>query len=483
MVVSLVSLPLLLRGLGPTAFGTWVLVQTFSAVTGWFSLADAGVGTAATRAIAEKASIGEDGAVAPLVSSAMSVYAGLGLVCTAGLALAGPAFLPDLFKTPAWLTHDLRLALVVFAVQVLLDLMTEGAEACLEGLQRVDLSRAIDAFRRTLVALSTVVVAQINGHLAAVAVASLAASAVGMVCAGLVLARNVPGPPAAPSVPDVRHLLSYARTVALLRPIGVLHRTMDRLVVGAVLGPEAVALVEIATQIQNGADAVLGASAYAVVPTAAWLSAREDHATMRELLHRGSKYSLLVTMPVATVAAVLAGPLVRVWLGNAYSDAAGLAVIALLTVIVVAPLQVGSSLLLGVGRAADILRAAGTAVLVNLAASLVLVRVTGIVGVFQATLLASSVLVPFLARSVLRSVGSELATFVRDAVTPVILPTLALLAGTGTVVILPLPDVVTIVCGAAVGLGLYAVVALRRSVDQDDLAELRSVAVRRRGHR
>ncbi len=56
MVLSLASVPFLLRGLGIEAFGVWALLQSFSAVTGWLSLADLGVGLAATRHIADHAS-------------------------------------------------------------------------------------------------------------------------------------------------------------------------------------------------------------------------------------------------------------------------------------------------------------------------------------------------------------------------------------------------------------------------------------------
>src|SRR3954467_10992070 len=57
MVVALATLPLLLHGLGAQAFGLWVLLQTFSAVTGWLSLVDLGVGTATARAVAERAAL------------------------------------------------------------------------------------------------------------------------------------------------------------------------------------------------------------------------------------------------------------------------------------------------------------------------------------------------------------------------------------------------------------------------------------------
>ena len=299
MVVALVSLPLLLDGLGRTAFGTWVLIQTFSAVTGWLSLADIGVGVAATRAIAERASLGDDRSSAGIVSSALVLFAALGLVCAVALAVLGPLLLPGLFNTPDALRDGLRLALLIFAAQIVMDLLTEGFEACLEGFQRVDLSRAVDATRRTLVAVATVVAAQVDHRLEVVAAASLAASIVGALAGGVVLSRQLPLRSFTPSAEQIRNLLRYGRTVAILRPLGVLQRTMDRLVVGAVLGPGPVALVEVATQIQSGADAVLSASGYAVAPASSWLSAREDRTTLRELLHRGTKYSLLVTVPVA----------------------------------------------------------------------------------------------------------------------------------------------------------------------------------------
>jgi O-antigen/teichoic acid export membrane protein len=266
-----------------------------------------------------------------------------------------------------------------------------------------------------------------------------------------------------------------------LRPIGVLHRTMDRLIVGAVLGPGAVSLVEIATQMQNGADSVLSSTSYAVVPSAAWLKARQDHDTLRELLHRGTKYSLLVTVPVGLLAAILAGPLVRVWIGARFAEAAGLAAVALAYVLAVGPLQVGSTLLVGVGRAGAILRAAAVALAVNFGLSLVLVHAVGIVGVFQASLVSAALLVVPLGRAVLREVGSPVGDFLRTGVAPVLLPAAGLAGVAGLAVAAPVPDGVTLVLGGLGGLAIYAAMAFRWSVRTDELEELRSLVGRSDG--
>jgi O-antigen/teichoic acid export membrane protein len=481
IVLTLISLPLLLHGLGTVAFGTWALVQTFSAITGWLSLVDLGVGTAAIRAIATRASLDDRQGVVTSITSALACFAALGLACAAVLAVVGPAFLPGLFKTPSALRGAVRFAVVLFAVQVFVDLLTEGLEACLEGLQRVDLSRAVDAFRRTGVAAATSAIALAGGGLRGVAAASLAASAGGFVVGMAVLGPRLGASNRLrPSFTEIRSLLAYGRTVALLRPLGVIQRTMDRLIVGAVLGPAAVALVEIATQVQNGADAVLSATTYSVVPTSSWLRARGDEDSLEELLLSGTRYSLLVVLPVVALASTLAGPLIRLWVGAGYSAAGGLAVVGLLTVALAAPLQLGSSLLLGVGRARAILRAAATALAVNLSASLLLVHLVGIVGVFEGTALGTAVLIPLLGRPILVEVGVSARRFLRVAVVPTVIPTAALAVVTGAVVAFHLPDLTTVIAGTLAGGAVYVVVVSRVALQPGEFRKLKEAVIGRR---
>ena len=478
MVLALATLPLLLRGLGPVAFGTWALLQTFSAVTGWVSLADLGVGTAATKAIAERASLDDKHGVAVNVGSALASFLALGLACAAALALLGPALLPRLFNTPDTLRAALEFAVLLFAVQILVDLLTEGVESCLEGLQRVDLSRAVDAIRRTAIAAGTSAVALAGGGLRGVAAASLVASLAGLVAGLAMLVRRLPAHVRpSPSMRTARELFAYGKTVAVLRPLGVIHRTMDRLIVGAVLGPGAVTIVEIATQVQNGADAVLSASSYSVVPTSSWLRARGDEASLRELLATGTRYSLLVTLPVVALGAILAGPLIRLWVGSDYPSAPKLAALALAYVALTAPIQVGSNILLGVGRAGAILRAAAVSVVVNLALSLALVHAMGITGVFLATLVSAAFLVPLLGRSALEEVGVGGRQFAGEAVGRALLPIVPLAGAAGAIVALPLNDWATVIMGALIGAAAYGITAPRLALEPGELRKLKQTVL------
>jgi PST family polysaccharide transporter len=215
-----------------------------------------------------------------------------------------------------------------------------------------------------------------------------------------------------------------------------------------------------------------------VIPSASWLRARDDRRSLRELLERGTKYSLLLTLPCVIAPMVLAGPLVQVWVGDEYAAAAGLAAVGLLYIAATAPLAVGSNLLVGVGRASAVLRAVLFAVPVNLVSSLVLVHLVGTVGVFLGTLIGTAVLLGPLGTAVVREVDTSATEFLRTAVAPVLAPSAALSVVTLLALLAPLGDLTTLVVGFGAGGLAYAAVALWRSLTVAELRELRA-ALRR----
>lgn len=479
VVLGAISLPLVLRGLGVEAFGLWVLVQTFSALTGWLSLGDLGLRVASVRAIAGPAATGDRSAAERAAVTAQALFGAIGVVSAAALVTAGRAWLPAAFRAPADLVPQVRFAIACFAVQVAVEFAMAGTQARLEGMQRVDLARAMHAVRLTLIAVATSVVALQVGTLRSVAFASAAASSCAFVVTLAVAHRHVALARVAPSWTEARTQFRYGLQVGMVNATGVLHRTMDRIIVGVTFGPAPVALVEIATQIQNGVQSVLTASAYATTATAPWLHARSESDRLRSLLLRGTKLSILVTLPAAAVAIVLADPLVHAWMGQAHAVAAGLTAVATIAVVMAAPLQVGSIVLQGVGRAGVVLRAAIAAVVVNLVASLVLVHVTGVVGVFQATLLGSLVLAVPLTRGVLRVGGVTGREFWLRAVAPTLLPagSATLGAACGLLVDGAWPSLLvgTVLAGIAWGATTW-----RCALDDDDRLHLRDAVSARR---
>src|ERR1019366_9925923 len=94
-----------------------------------------------------------------------------------------------------------------------------------------------------------------------------------------------------PSWAALRTVFGFGWVVGGSRIFSVVHHNMDRLIVGVILGPALVSLVEIAAQVQNGVDAVLSAAEAPVVPAAAWLAPRSSGAHPPELLFPRTKYA------------------------------------------------------------------------------------------------------------------------------------------------------------------------------------------------
>lgn len=483
MVLGLVTLPLLLSGLGTQAFGVWVLLQTLSVTSGWLSLGDLGLSTSTVRYVAADESAGRHDHARRVAGTALVAFAALGLFWGALVGLLGPRVLPTLFRVPDGLSAEFEQAVYWFALQTIADFAIQGILAVLEGAQEVDRSRSLEMLRRTLVTGGSAVAAAAGLGLAGVSMVAFVGTTAALVGSLHLLHRRSRLTSGRPQLEALRLLVRYGSSVALLRPLGVLHRTMDRMVVGVVLGPSAVALVEIATQLQNGASAVLGASSYAVTPSAAWLDGRGDRHRLRELVENGTRYTLLVTFPVVVLTAVLAGPAVALWVGPDYAAAVPLVVLAVAYVGVVAPLQVGSNLLVGIGRAHSVIGAAAAGLVLNLGLSLALIGPLGVRGPFVASLVGAVAVLPLLGRSILGAVDLAPGQFLRSAVLPPAAASMVLGAAALVPVALPLGPLATLIIGGFVGIAAYSwaapAVAMGDGELRDLLAGLRSPAQRR----
>jgi O-antigen/teichoic acid export membrane protein len=186
-------------------------------------------------------------------------------------------------------------------------------------------------------------------------------------------------------------------------------------------------------------------------------------------------------MPGVTAIAVLSGPIVALWLGPKYAEAAGLATVAVLNVAANAPLGVGSQMLVGLGRARAVLRCDAISVAVNVVASVSLVHAVGIVGTFIGSIIGSLVLTALLLPPVLEETGLGLRHFTRSSLFPALPPSVAMAAAAGAVLLLPLGSFLTVLLGGLFGLVVFILVARQWSLEGSEVGELRALLQRATG--
>ncbi len=470
VIVGVATLPIVLRGLGPTQFGLWVLLQTLSAVSGWLSLADLGLRAAVVREIAHALGRGDGDTANRIAGTALRLYCALALAVGLVVFVLGRSLLGSWFATPDGLTATFRLATVWFAMQISAEIGLVAAQTQIEGNQRVDIARAIHALRATAVAASIAVAASTSGSLSSVAGASAGATCLAAVSAWFVASRVTTTRPLGWSRPLAMQLVRYGAQIGAINATGVLHRTMDRIVVSAIYGPAAVVLVEIATQIANGASIALSV-AHPLTATAAWVDGRGDEAGLRRLLLRGTKLTLLATLPAAAIGTFLAPNIVEVWVGTRWSDAASLAALAVAGAVLAAPSQPSSLVLQATGRARVVLIPAVAAVGANLALSIVLARRHGVAGVFWATIATAVALgFPIVTRA-LRHTGTAVEALFRTAFAPTIVPAAAAFGGAllGRMIDGGLTG---LVAGCAASLTAWSLTTIACGLGRDDRASL-----------
>ncbi len=144
----------------------------------------------------------------------------------------------------------------------------------------------------------------------------------------------------------------------------------SRIILGAYRSPTAVGQFEGPVRAHNLLYALGGALAVPVVPTASRYVAAGDSRRLRELVLRGTRYTLALFVPLCVTLMVLAEPILDVWLGDRYGEGAAALAILVSYWLLYGGLVVTPGFLVGAGRARDVgLVMVGAAVL-NLALSL-----------------------------------------------------------------------------------------------------------------
>ncbi len=428
ILIGLLLTPFLIDRLGLQAYGVFALALTLTFASGYASLSELGIEGATVRYVAEALADHDMRAVNRTVSTSLAVFCVIGvLIAPIAVALAHPFV--ELFGVPSHLRGAAMACFVLVGAQLAFELPARAFVAVLEGTQQFVICQKVELVcALAQAALYVTVVLQgwgIAGLGGALAVTSLGA----LVAYWILAHRAVTGLRASPfgaRRSELTRLVRFGGEVLWLRVTSTVYNQMDRMIVGIALGPRSVALYEIANKVQAGAGAIASVSVSAVVPAAA--SLRRETAVLRDMYVRGSCYATAASLPFAVGAFIFAKPLLLSWIGPSAAPAVDGARLFVVYGAIQVVHNVGSTMVYGLGRIRFLLIVHTAGTLVNLGASIVLVRSLGFSGVIAGTLLASGLAWPLYLWNYLDVFDCSLHTWLRRLVAPN-LPGLALQVG------------------------------------------------------
>src|SRR5215210_133905 len=413
LLALLAIVTLLARDLRVAELGAYGLVASLA---GYLLVLRNSVASSAVRAMAGAVDAQERGRVFA-AAAALYVVVGLAtgvLIAGAALAVAGLVLDGELARQARIGGVGLgALTAVGIAASVYLDaLRAERRFAQAAGAEMA-------AVLLYLVVMVTLVLADASlGALIAVSGALPLLS--GLICAGIARRSQLPRT-LSRSGRERRHTAAIVPTAGWLLVIELSNLFMyasGRIVLGAYRTPTAVGLYEGPVRAHNLLYALGGALAVPTVPTASRYAATNDERRLHELAVRGSRYTLALFVPLCVTLMTLAEPIIRVWLGERYTDGAPALTILVSYWLLYGALVVTPGFLAGAGEA----RAAGltlaSAAALNLLLALVLTPELGVEGPAVATAGALVAAFPLLLRIGLRASGVRLAELMSRAALP-----------------------------------------------------------------
>lgn len=384
---NLLLTPLILSYLGQDRFAIWTL---FWSLTFYFFLLDLGLGPSLVKHLAQFQANGEPDSINRAVTTIFCLYLGASLVLLVVLWpamewLAARLSLPEGLLPEATLTF--RAGLVVLLI---MNLITPF-DAVLKGFQRMDLTNLTLMLVSIPNVLGSYVVLRQGWGLQGLV---MIAGAVFLLQLLLLVGFAKQTFPALAF--KWRHLdgavvgtlLRYGSRLQIPRLADLISSQADKILLGLFLPIRYVTFYDLGAKVSTVLHDLPNVLVGAVLPAASELAGREDHRRLWLLYERGTKYLLLVSLPILVGIWLTAHLILQIWLGHVSTDVHR--AVLFLSTGYWATISVGmvTTLGAGLGWVGPLMRVGLFQSALNLGLSLVLILSFGFIGALIGTMVA-----------------------------------------------------------------------------------------------
>jgi O-antigen/teichoic acid export membrane protein len=319
LLLAIVTIPLLIAGLGAERFAVLALAWT---AIGYFSVADLGLAHALTQAVASRLGNGTDEDLASVSWTALAMMFGLGLVGAALLAVISPWLIESVLRVPEPLRGESVGAFYLIALSLPFLVTAAGMRGIVEAHQQFGTSTLL----RLPFALFTFL-----GPLAVLSFTSSLVPIVGVIVAGRVVTwaafaaicwrryafmRGT----ARFERAEVPPLLRFGGWLTLSNVLSPVMVNLDRFVIGAILPLVAVAYYVTASEVVIKLFIIPVALNAVLFPAMANAFATDQRQAAR-LFERGLRLGLLALFPIVFTLVTFAHEGLALWVGAEFANA------------------------------------------------------------------------------------------------------------------------------------------------------------------
>ncbi|HKR13151.1 MAG TPA: oligosaccharide flippase family protein [Pyrinomonadaceae bacterium] len=426
LFIGIFMLPFNVAHLGQSAYGLWVLVAS---ITVYFSMLDMGYGVAQVRFAAKYRAQGDVNALNEIASTMFCMFGGVGLV-TFLVAVIIALNLGNVFPLTGSQLQAGQIVFLFISAYVALGFPVSVFGGIVNGFQRQYLNGAVAFVTAIVVALVNVAVLVLGYGLTELVAATTSVRILSYLAYALNAYRVFPELRLRLRFfkrDRLREVTGFSVFILIIDLANKLNYSTDTIVVGAFMGTAAVAvwavaqrLIDIVQRITDQLNAVL-------FPVVVDHSTVERIDKLQKILIQGTRLSLAMVVPLATVLGLTARPVVMVWVGPNFEGSVN--VIYILSIVVA--LRVGNAtstvILKGAGLHKVLAISNLSMAVSNLVLSVVLVRWYGLIGVAIGTLIPMVVFSMFVVfPAACKRVQLSRFTVIRESIWPATWPALVM---------------------------------------------------------
>lgn len=391
MVIPFFLTPYVIRHLGVTAYGIWILaVSTVS----YLNLLDMGLRSAIIRFVSKAQAQEKLEDATTAIGAALWVR----ILISAGVAVLSVILalvFPHLFNIPADLHRAAQITVLMCALGVAFTLVSGVFGAVLAATNRFDVLSSISALQ-TVARAGGVILILGSGHgLVPLAYWEMTIALLGGVATcGMALKIFPPCRVkiAKPDMAVLKLIWNYSLTTFVMIVASQIIMNTDNMVVGGFLSVGLVAFYSIGGSLMSYSWQVVSAVSTTFTPLASGLEASGKMDDLRRLLLRGTQATLGIALPISVALALRGKTFIGLWMGPQYSEISG----TVLQILIISQFfgianGTAASIMMAIDKHKPAAKWAVVEAILNLTLSIILVKTIGIYGVAWGTSIAMAV--------------------------------------------------------------------------------------------
>jgi O-antigen/teichoic acid export membrane protein len=388
MVVPFFLTPFVIRHLGVTAYGIWILaVSTVS----YLNVLDMGLRSAVIRFVSKAEAQGNPADATRAISAAFWVR----ILISTGVAVLSVILalaFPHLFKIPSDMQRAAQFTVLMCALGVAVTLVSGVFGAVLAATHRFDVLSSISAVQ-TLARAGGVILILTSGH-GLITLAYWEATVAflgGLSTVGIALKLFPPCKVrfARPDMKILKMIGSYSATTFIFIIASQIITNTDNLVVGAFLSVGMVAFYSIGGSLMSYSSQVMGAVSTTFTPMASNMEAIGQTEGLQRLLLRGTQATLGIALPISLALVLRGKTFIGLWIGPQYTEISG----RVLQILIISQFfgtadSTAGSIMMAIDKHKPLAQWMVVEAVLNLSLSIVLIKTIGIYGVAWGTSIA-----------------------------------------------------------------------------------------------